>query len=101
MPRLKLLALTLATSFPAIAQSAPTSSAVLPASIQIGLMLSLSLCVAGLWLWALIDCISNEPATGNDKIIWLLVIILLGFVGAILYLRIQRPKRNRMPAGTT
>ncbi|HAY42715.1 MAG TPA: hypothetical protein DCY59_03830 [Micrococcaceae bacterium] len=87
-------------SFPAIAQSAPASSAGLPASIHTGLMLSLFLCIAGLWLWALIDCIRNEPATGNDKIIWLLVIIFLGFIGAILYLRIQRPKRERMARGT-
>ena len=46
-----------------------------------------------LWIWALIDCITKEPSEGNDKIIWILVILLTHFVGALIYIVIRRPKR--------
>ena len=46
-----------------------------------------------LWLWALVDCLRNEPSEGNDKIIWILVILFGNAIGAVLYLLIRRPKR--------
>ncbi|PTX97356.1 hypothetical protein DB346_20340 [Verrucomicrobia bacterium LW23] len=49
-----------------------------------------------LWLWMLIDCISNEPSTGNDKVVWLLVILLLQGFGALLYFFLRRPQRRQM-----
>lgn len=43
-------------------------------------------CVA-LWIFALIDCIkSNNP----NKIIWIIVIILIPFLGSLLYFLIGR-----------
>jgi Phospholipase_D-nuclease N-terminal len=45
------------------------------------------------WIWMLIDCISNEPSIGNDKIIWVLVILILQWVGALPYFFIRRPQR--------
>jgi len=46
-----------------------------------------------IWIWTLIDCISNEPGEGNDKIIWVLVIVLTHLLGAIIYLVARRPTR--------
>lgn len=59
------------------------------------LLLILFLCWApfGLWLWPLIDCIRNEPSTGNDKIVWILIILFTGFIGGALYLLIRRSQR--------
>jgi uncharacterized membrane protein YfhO len=48
------------------------------------------------WIWTLVDCIKNEPDTGNDKIIWLLVIVLLHSLGALIYLLARRPQRIEM-----
>jgi cytochrome c oxidase assembly factor CtaG len=48
-----------------------------------------------LWLWMLIDCITKEPSEGNDKILWVLVIIFLGPLGALIYLFARRPKRKQ------
>lgn len=42
-----------------------------------------------LWLWALIDCVKREFKS-NDKLIWVLIIILLPLIGALLYLIIGR-----------
>jgi hypothetical protein len=41
----------------------------------------------------LIDCLSNEPSEGNDKIVWSLLIVLLFVLGAVLYLLVRRPQR--------
>ena len=46
------------------------------------------------WIWTLVDCATNEPAEGNDKLVWLLVIILLGWIGALVYLLARRPTRR-------
>jgi len=48
------------------------------------------------WIWMIVDCATNEPAEGNEKIIWLLIIILTHFVGAAIYFFARRPARKRM-----
>ena len=45
------------------------------------------------WIWMLVDCIKNEPSEGNEKIIWVLVIIFTHWLGALLYYLIRRPQR--------
>ena len=55
----------------------------------IGLLLSV------LWVWMLIDVLTNEPSEGNDKVIWVLVIILTGGIGALIYYFVRRPERIR------
>jgi hypothetical protein len=42
-----------------------------------------------LWLWALIDCLRTP---GANKIVWILVIILLPFLGSILYFLMGRSR---------
>ena len=51
--------------------------------------------VAGiaLWIWVLIDCLTNEPAIGNDKLVWALVIVFTGGIGAIIYYFVRSPER--------
>ena len=41
----------------------------------------------------LVDCLKNEPSEGNDKVIWTIVILLLNFLGALLYFLVRRPER--------
>ncbi|HWQ96013.1 MAG TPA: DUF2516 family protein [Candidatus Methylomirabilis sp.] len=43
-----------------------------------------------LWLWMLIDCLKRpddkfEIGGTNAKLIWVLVIIFTGFIGALIY----------------
>jgi hypothetical protein len=47
------------------------------------------------WLWMLVECATKEPATGNTKIVWILVILLANIVGAPLYFAVRRPQRWR------
>ncbi len=55
----------------------------------------ISLLITVFWLWMLIDCIKNEPDEGNTRVIWAVVIILLGGLGAIIYYFARRPDRIR------
>lgn len=47
------------------------------------------------WIWMLIDCIKFEPDEGNNKLIWVLVIIFTQLLGAIIYYFVQRRERLR------
>ena len=44
----------------------------------------------------LVDCLKNEPSEGNDKIVWLLVIVFTKFIGAAIYYFVRRPARMRL-----
>lgn len=58
-------------------------------------LIGLGLTILGLvfWIWMLIDCLKYEPSEGNDKVIWVLVIVLLNWVGALVYYIVRRPER--------
>ena len=45
------------------------------------------------WIWMIVDCATNEPSEGNDKIIWILVIVLTHWIGALIYFLARRPQR--------
>ena len=45
-----------------------------------------------IWLLVLIDILKSE-FNGSNKIIWLLVVIFLSFIGVILYLLIGRSQK--------
>jgi hypothetical protein len=47
-------------------------------------------------IWMVIDCVTNEPSTGNEKIVWLLVIVLAP-LGSLIYFfgrKLRRPTRR-------
>ncbi len=63
----------------------------------IGMAMTLTLIAIGLFalllpILAIIDILTSE-FKGNDKIVWLLVVIFLSFFGAILYLVIGREQK--------
>ena len=53
----------------------------------------ISLVLFAFWVWMLVDCLKNEGLVGNEKIIWVLVIIFTHFLGAVIYFFVGRPKR--------
>ena len=48
------------------------------------------------WIWMLVDCATKEPSQGNDKLIWILVIIFTHWLGALIYFFVRRPERKRL-----
>ena len=57
------------------------------------LLLGFSLGVIAFWIWMLVDCIQNEPAEDNNRMIWVIVIALAGGIGALVYFFARRPQR--------
>jgi len=46
------------------------------------------------WFWMVYDCFVHEPPS-EKRIIWLIVIIVTHFIGALLYYFMRRPERLR------
>ena len=44
------------------------------------------------WLWMLIHAITNKGLADAERIVWVLVIIFLPFIGSLIYFFIGRPK---------
>jgi hypothetical protein len=50
------------------------------------------LCLA-LWIWAIVDIINSRFREDSTKIIWILLVIFLPFLGTLLYFVIGREQR--------
>ncbi|MCD4806140.1 MAG: PLD nuclease N-terminal domain-containing protein [Methanococcoides sp.] len=46
------------------------------------------------WIWMLIDCVMNKPSHGNDKLIWVIIIVFAQLLGALIYFIFRRQKSN-------
>jgi hypothetical protein len=55
-----------------------------------------SLLMFAFWVWMLIDC-ATRPLQQNDKICWLLVVILTHWIGATIYFFVVRQSTPRPP----
>jgi hypothetical protein len=55
-------------------------------------MAAVSLALFAFWLWMLIHAITNKGLRDMEKIIWVIVIIFLPFLGSLIYFFIGRPK---------
>jgi|SRR4051794_21617845 len=53
----------------------------------------LGLLAFAFWLWMLIDALTHEPTT-NDKILWVLVIVLLPVLGSLIYFVVRKRGRR-------
>lgn len=52
-----------------------------------------TLAYALFFCWMLADCITREPSPGNDRLIWVLVILFVPVAGPFLYYLLRRPER--------
>jgi hypothetical protein len=57
------------------------------------LLMTLFVAAFVFWIWMLVSAIQNKGLNGTEKVIWILVIIFLHFLGALLYLLLGHPKR--------
>lgn len=55
--------------------------------IALLIFLVIAIVVLGLafWIWMIVDCARRDFKNENDKIVWILVIVLLQLLGAIIY----------------
>jgi hypothetical protein len=52
--------------------------------------LGIAACV--FWIWMLIHAITNKGLDSLEKLIWVIVILCLHFIGGLIYFFIGRPK---------
>lgn len=58
-----------------------------PISLVIILVVLATMCV---WIFALVDVLKSEFRGENDKLLWAIVILLGGLIGAVVYFAIGR-----------
>ena len=44
------------------------------------------------WIWMLIDALRNKGLSDMEKLVWVLVIVFLHFLGALIYFFVARSK---------
>lgn len=76
-----------------LAEAHPVA-ALIPLLIFIPLML-IGLALLIFWIWMLVDCATKEPSQGNDKLVWILIIVLTHWIGALIYFLVRRPQRKK------
>ena len=62
-------------------------------------LLPLGLLSMAFWIWMLVDAARNKGLDQNERVIWIIVIALLHWLGALVYLIFGRPKQNLVAAG--
>jgi len=45
------------------------------------------------WIWMLVDCVTKEPSEGNDRLVWVVVVVSTYIIGAAIYFFVRRPQR--------
>jgi hypothetical protein len=58
----------------------------------IGFMILLSLVTFTIWVWALVDAIKNPRLSDNERILWVVVILMTHCLGALIYVVVGRNK---------
>jgi hypothetical protein len=61
--------------------------------------LPLGLLLTAFWIWMLIDAAQNKGLDQNERVVWIIVIAVLHWVGALIYLIFGRPKRHLVASG--
>lgn len=57
-------------------------------------MMSLLVLFLAFWIWALVDCVTKETDEKNTKAVWVGIILLANWIGALIYLIVRRPQRK-------
>ena len=50
----------------------------------------------GFQIWMLVEVITKEPSEDKDKTMWLLIVLLVGVIGGLIYFFVRRPKRKQL-----
>jgi hypothetical protein len=61
--------------------------------VIIPIIIAIQMVGLAFWIWMIIDCATNEPPGDDSKLIWILVIVLASWVGALIYYFVRRPER--------
>lgn len=70
--------------------------------VFMALMMLFAIVPLGLLIWALIDMLRRPswvwPASDQQQIVWVLVVLLVGLIGPIVYIVVAKPKLDAAEA---
>lgn len=49
------------------------------------------------WVYMLVDSVKREYKNPNDKILWVLIVVLAGLIGAIIYYFVVKREEDNKP----
>ncbi len=55
-----------------------------------GTMLIVGLIALAFWIWMLVDCARRKFKNNVEKVVWILVLVFGGLIGALVYLIVIR-----------
>ena len=61
--------------------------------VMLGLTL-IGLLIFALWVWMLVDAITNNGLNNAERLAFVLLVFFLPFIGSIVYFFVGRPKRK-------
>ncbi len=47
------------------------------------------------WIWMLVDCAKRKFRKENEKVVWILIIVLVGLIGSIIYYFVVKRKAKK------
>jgi hypothetical protein len=79
--------------------TAPETALVVAVIAFYGFVILVGVAACVLWIAALIDCLRREFPDSTEKLLWVLVIIFVHFLGALIYYFVGR-SRGRLPTAS-
>ena len=67
----------------------------LPQGGELIIIIFMMLAFFGLWIWSLVHCIKNKNLSDTNRIIGIVLIVVLGLLGSLIYLCL--PKEQTKP----
>ena len=64
-------------------------------------LIPLGLAMFAFWIWMLIHAAQNKGLSEGEKVAWVLIIVLVHFLGALIYFFVGRPKAKQPPLQAT
>jgi hypothetical protein len=68
----------------------------------IAILFILGLAAFALWIWAIVDVVrvpDDSMFKAGSKLVWVIVIVITGVIGAIIYLAVGRPAPGSQGGG--
>lgn len=64
-------------------------------AIVFGIFFLFAIAATVVWVWSIVDAVrftdQQYDAAGQNKIVWVLILVLLGLLGTIIYAVVARP----------
>jgi hypothetical protein len=65
----------------------------LPEVLLLFVVLGIGVLGSAFWIWMLIDCVTKESSEGNDRLVWVIIVVFTHIIGAAIYFFVRRPQR--------